>query len=323
MRIEQEKDIELSGEITGFKGKTVLLGERMIGPLLRYGLENILVGSDINYEEGFENKYINAIRKGYLPVLVGSHQSHVDGVSISLPSRTLTNIANEHLPDDQKLKGFKLVLASSLSSGHQGAMMKGFFEEVSPIIERRKLTPLLHTRPQDKQKYSMKRELIDQYKDLINTIKSGYAIAVFPEGTTTAGKTTHEKKLPDGTVIKIKNPNGEPNGMQDFMSGSIRMLVSATEDAGKKIMIIPVSITGGPSVHNPDTKLPTGKALITGLLKGGGNLVHIYVSNPIRPDEGELERLYRERNWNGLNTLVATPIEKHLPERERRHPKTA
>nr|MBI5455441.1 1-acyl-sn-glycerol-3-phosphate acyltransferase [Candidatus Levybacteria bacterium] len=303
MGIEQRKDIELSSEITGFKGRAVLLGEHMMGPLLRYGLENIMVGADVNYEEGFANGYINGIREGYLPILVGSHQSHVDGVSISLPARTLTDVANKHLPDDQKLKGFKLVLASSLSSGHQGAMMKGFFEEVSPIMERRRLTPLLHTRPQDNQRYHMRTDRFSQYKDLIDAIKNGYAIAVFPEGTTTAGK---------------KNKDGKPNGMQDFMPGSVRMLISAAKDAGKKTMIIPVSITGGPSVHNPDTKLPTFKALKAGFISANPNLLHLYLSNPMKSDEGELERLYHARDWDGLNTVVVDEIEKHLPERERR-----
>lgn len=306
MGIEQRRGIALSGEVTGFKGKTILLGERMMGPFLRYGLENILSATNVDYQEGFENEYINCIRDGYLPILVGSHQSHVDGISISLPVRTLTGVANQVLANDQKLKGFALVLASSLYSGHQGAMMKGFFDEVSPVIERRSLTPLLHTRPQDNQRYDMKTDRFTQYKDLIETIKEGYAIAVFPEGTTTAGK---------------KNKDGKPNGMQDFMPGSVRMLISAAEAAGKKSMVIPVSITGGPSVHNPDTKLPTVKSLKAGFVIGSPDLIHIHVSNPMKSDEGELEKLYRERNWNGLNMVVASEIEKHLPEKERRRPK--
>lgn len=303
MGIEQRNGIELSGEITDFKGKVVLLGEHMIGPFLRYGLENIMGGTNVDYQEGFENEYINGIKDGYLPILVGNHQSHVDGVSISLPARTLTDVANEILPNDQKLKGFALVIASSLYSGHQGAMMKGFFDEVSPVIERRKLIPLLHTRPQDKQRYNMKTERLSQFKDLIDTINDGYAVAVLPEGTTTAGK---------------KNKDGKPNGMQEFMPSSVRMLISAAKEANKRTMIIPISITGGPDIHNPDTKLPTFKALRAGFNLGDPRLVQIYVSNPMRSDEGELERLYCARDWSGLNTIVANEIEKHLPEGEKR-----
>lgn len=306
MSIEHRKNIELSGEITNFKGKATLFGEQLVGPFLRYGLENILTGTYVNYEEGFANEYISDIKEGYLPILVSSHQSHVDGVSLSLPAKTLTDIANEHLPKDDKLKGFALVLASSLYSGHQGAMMKGFFDEISPIIERRKLTPLLHTRPQDNQKYQMKTDRFSQYKDLIDAVKNGYALAVFPEGTTTAGK---------------RNSDGQPNGMQDFMPSSIRMLISAAKEAGRKTMIIPVSITGGPTVHNPDTKLPTIKALKSGFGFSNPELLHIFLSNPMRSDQGELAKLYQARDWDSLNTVVADKIANHLPENERKRSK--
>lgn len=293
---------ELSSQVTGLRGGAMLFEVHALGPFMRYGLENILAGADVTYENNFANDYIEGIKEGYLPIVVGNHQSHVDGISLALPVRILTNVANEKLPQDQKLKGFALVLASSLYSGHQGAMMKGFFDETYPLVEKRKLVPILHTRPQDKQRYNMKTERLGQFKDLIDTINEGYAVAVFPEGTTTAGK---------------KNKEGKPNGMQKFMPSSVRMLIAAAKEANKKAMIIPVSITGGPNIHNPDTKLPTLKALKAGFNLGDSNLIHIYVSNPIKADKGELEKLYRERNWDGLNNAVARTIAKHLPERER------
>lgn len=318
MGIEQRQDIKLSSETTSPKGSLTLLGAQVIGPVLRYGLERVLSnGTEVEYEDGFENEYIEAIQDGYLPIIVGSHQSHSDGISVSLPARTLTGVANEKLPEDQRLKGFALVLASSLYSGHQGIIMKGFFDQVSPAIERRKLTPLLHTRHKDEQKYNMTTGFISQYKDLLDAIENGYAIAAFPEGTTTAGKTTHEEVLPDGTTKTVKNENGKQNGMQEFMPSSVRMLISAAKDAHRRALIIPVSITGGPTVHNPDTKLPTKKALGVGYGFGKDKLVHIYVSNPMKSDEGELGRLFQARNWNGLNQIVANRIAARLPEEER------
>ena len=316
MGIEQRGKIALSPEITGRRGRLVLLGLHVAGPVLRYGLENIMNGTNIDYEPGFMNEYVQGIKDGYLPILVGNHQSHVDGIFISQPVRILTGVANEKLPEHQKINGVVLVLASSLSTGHQGAMMKGFFDELTPSIERRNLTPLLHTRRQDGQRYNMSTNWVNQYKDLIDAINAGYAIAVFPEGTTTAGKTTHSIILPDGTVKTIKNPDGKRNGMQKFMDGSVKMLISAANKAGKKAMIIPVVMTGGPSVHNPDTKLPTAKAFEAGLNFGNNELVHIRVLNPLKADEGELEKCYRERDWEGLNTVVANKIAQHLSKLE-------
>ena len=303
MGIEQKRDVEFSSQVTDFRGRAILFGLHALGPLMRYGLENILVGTDTIYEDNFADEYIEAIKEGYLPIVVGNHQSHVDGIESSLPIEILTNVANEKLPEGQKLKGFALVIASTVYSGHQGAMMKGFFDETFPLAEKRQLFPLPHTRPQDQQRYDIKTKRLSQlFKDLIYTMNEGYAVAVLAEGTTTAGKKNKERK---------------PNGMQEFMPSSVRMLISAAKEANKRIMIIPISITGGPDIHNPDTKLPTLKALRAGFNLGDTNLVHIYVSNPMKADEGDLEKLYHERNWDGLNNAVAREIAAHLPEKER------
>lgn len=302
MSVEQAKNIEFSNQVTNLSGKAVLAGEHLAGPFLRYGLENILTNTNVDYEYGFENDYIQNIREGYLPILVGNHQSHIDGITISLVSRTLTGVANEQLPSDKKIKGFALVLASSLYSGHQGAMMKGFFDETSPIIEKRGLFPVLHTRPKDRTEYKMRAESVGQFKELVDMVRDSFALVAFPEGTTTAGKT---------------NTDGQPNGMQDFLPSSVRMLIGAALEGDRKAMIIPVSLSGGPKIYSPDTKLPTVSAIRAGFNLGESGLLRVYVSKPMLSDQGDLGKLYKNRDWERLNTLVALKIADHLPINEK------
>lgn len=243
--------------------------EKISAPV-RYWAENILAGTLVEYDQDFGDKYIHAVSKGYLPVIVANHQSHFDGVSVSLVTRDLTLTANTALPRNEHLKGFMLPLANSLATGNQGTPMRLMYESMRPVMERHKLTPVLLTRRKDVAKYNMKSNLKEYLESLAQGIENGYSVAIFPEGSVEAGR---------------KAKDGQIKGMQPFSRGSIRSILVTARMAGKKVAFIPVGISGGHEVHNPNTKLPTKKAFAVGFGFRNMNLIQIKVGLPIKQEE--------------------------------------
>lgn len=276
--------------------------ERISGPA-RYWAENILAGTSVEYHPDFGDKYIRAIQEGYLPVPVATHQSHFDGVTLSLVTQDLTLAANSVLDKDHKLKGFMLPLANSLATGNQGTGMRLMYASMRPIIERKNLTPVLLTRRKDVYKYNMKSNLREYMEALAQGMTDGYSIAIFPEGSVEAGR-----KAPDGAI----------KGMQPFSEGAIRSVLITAKIANKKVIFIPVGISGGYEVHNPNTKLPTKKALTAGFGLGNMNLVSIKVGLPIKQED--LEQVIQGSNNKEklTNEFFAKKLEELLKPNGRR-----
>lgn len=295
--IEQHQDIPYSPKLTDAKGRLVTGIMNVLNPtIIRPGVENILVKTDIEYAPGFGDQYIRAIQDGYeTPVLIPYHKAIIDALFIRDVVRDLKNVANDNLPPERQIKAWALILAASLHYGQQGPMRTSIYHGLSKSFEKGDIRPFLIVRPQDKDRY--KDELKDHYDpiqeglDLITAVGNGHGIIVHPEGTTV----------------------GE--AMNRFMPGSIYRTIQTVEAAGKKALVIPVSKTGSKRIERRN-KLPTFTAIASGLNAYNRHITGVYVHEPMRFDQGELGELYRAGRKTGINELIGGIIASRLTKGE-------
>lgn len=294
--IEQHQEIPPSPKLTEPKGRLVSSTMDVLNPLFfRPAVENILTKIDTKYSEDFGDKFIRSIQDGYTRiVLVSNHERIIDALFQAEAARDLKNVANEHLPADKQLKGFAMILAASLHHGQQGPMRTSIYHGLSTSFEKRDILPFLTVRPQDVKRYGMKPfwDPRQEREDIISAVRDGYGIIIQPEGT---------------TVGEAMNP---------FMLNALYGTIKAIEDAGEKALIIPISKNGADKVERSN-KLPTLKAVTSGLNIHNDHFIDVFVEDPIKYDQGELGELYRNGKKVDLNNLVGGIIASHLPAEKR------
>lgn len=280
--------------------RVVFYAIRAVTPVLREGQENIARDTNVEFDEGFWESYIELRKQGYHPINVSNHTAHQDADSMSLVVKQQMS-AEKFLPKKSRIKGFQLPLAMSLANGDQGAAMQAVYLADKPLIIRRGLVPLLLTRDKDVENFNAEKNLIAYYRQLREAINENWGIAVLPEGTTTGGK---------------RNKNGDLNGMQVFPRDSLRSIISATNKEHKKPMIIPVGIDGGYRIFNPDSQLPTRRALRVGLhlnRRNSRSIVNVSVGLPMKADEDILGDLVESKHWQAINELIGNEIASRIP----------
>ncbi len=295
-RIEQHQEIPFSPKLTDAKGRLITGIMNVVNPLfIRPAVENILVKTDTEYAFDFGDHYIRAIQDGYTrPVVVSNHRAIIDAVFPVNVAELLKNVANDHLPPDNQLRGFALTLAASLHYGQQGPMRTGVYNGLATTFERRNIVPFLTVRPQDVKRYKMKPywNPRQEQEDATKAIQDGYGILIQPEGTTVG------------------------DAMNPFMLNALFGVIKTIEDAGEKALIIPVSKIGGDKIERRD-KLPTLLAITSGLNLNTDHFTSAYVGDPLKYDHGELGELYRSGKKSDINDLIGGLIASHLPPNER------
>lgn len=302
--IEQNNLIDYSERVTSTTGRTRLfLQNHLFGPIERHSLRNILVGTNDEYAENFGDDYLRAIEDGYSPILIGNHRSHVDGVLLSKVAKVLTMAANDKLPEGRKMQGLALIMAASLHYGYQGVMLKGLLDDAYSIIDGNDTLPFYNVRPQDYRRYKMIPDYAQERTDLVNAISNGWGVAILPEGQTKAGKT--------------KKETGQTYGMIPFMNGAIPAIMTATYEAGKIPLLIPVSIAGGSEIQSANTRLPSLAAFKAGIGMGDLHIADLFVSSPIRANLDLINEYFETKNHRMLNDTIGRIVASHLPEKDR------
>lgn len=299
--VKCQNDMERDRRQIGFINNIV---DKM-GPQLRTAaIERLVSNPEIIYPLSFDQEYQSAIRNGYFPIVISSHQAHIDGVNISLLTKGLTRKANEILPDEQKTKGFLLPLATSLATGDQDPRLKTLYDDTKPVLNANNLYPVNLTRPKDIRRYGLSSNRDEFEMNMLIKIDQGYnGIVIFPEGSVQAGR---------------RKENGQINGMQPFKEGSIRNVVSIAKQRNEDILFIPVGISGGPAIFDQDNNKPTSKAFIS-MLPFASNGIRINVGTPIKSDTQDLNDLININNSETnkkLNDFFAFKVAALLPPQE-------
>lgn len=278
----------------------------IMGPQLRTAaIERLASKTEIIYPQGFNEEYRSAIRKGYFPIVISSHQGHIEVVTISFLTKHLVREANDILPQGQKTKGFLLPVATSLATGDQDPRLKLLYDSARSIMERNGLFSVNLTRPKDVRNYGLLPNKREFFMGMLMRIDQGYTgIVIFPEGTVQAGRRKNDGKI---------------HGMQAFEEGSVRNMISLVQSRNKNIIFIPVAISGGPDVFNQNTNVPSLKAF-GALFPGVSNGIKINVELPVKSDSEEISDLVKNDTIQGnrqMNEFFAFRIASMLPNEER------
>ena len=252
----------------------------------------------VEYAPDFADKYIKAIQDGCIPILISNHTSDFDGVAIAYLTRDLVAVANEHLPQERKLKNFLMITAGSLRLGAGRPLEKIMFDTLQPFLNKHNIEPIYTTTSNDKARRGMngnRREFIREASTLVTT--GNYGVFLFPESSVEGGR---------------KKKSGERKGMQRFVACSITTYISIVEGLGRKAVVIPVAVSDGWKVLDHQTKRLTLEAFLAGLNMADPRIASMRVGSPIRSDEESLRNKNIEDYFGRLTASMLKPEERGI-----------
>lgn len=284
------------------------------GPLIRYAVEKGIIGTQIEQPAEFNEVYMQAIRDGLTPFIVARHESHPDGLIIA---RLTLDLSAKTSAIDPNFKGFFMPLAQSLEEGQQDMPLMRIYQEIKPTLKKFGLVPAPIVREKDKKEYEMQTDK-DEQERMRKLLSEGFKGAMlFPEGTTTGGKTFHEEEEPNGEIVIVDNVDGQVNGMVPFELNSIKKTyLFIKRNLGTEVVFIPAATFGGRGIMNPDNKFISPLPFLQ-LLSPEPRIGKICVGTPIRSDSPEVSELLKSRNRDDINTFLALKIAALIPERQR------
>lgn len=280
------------------------------GPLIRVAVEKGIVGTQVEYPDGFGPAFREAMaerntkgKRKYGIFVVSRHHSHPDGFIIARLSLDLKAIANSVLPENEQIAGLFMPLAQSLEEGQQDRPIMQVYQEIKPTLRKSGLVPAPIVRAKDVNQYQMQTD-DDEDARMRSIINKGYnGVILFPAGTTQGGRTDSA-----GRVI----------GMVPFEENAIKKTyLFLKRNAGTESLFIPAATFGGREILNPDNKWVSPTQLLTALISPYPHIASIRVGMPIRSDEGEIAELLRGRDRNALNNFFGGQVAALIPEHER------
>lgn len=166
------------------------------------------------------------ITQGGTPVVYANHQGHPDGIALAQVSSYLQGRYN--------LPGLAAILASSMSSGQQGAQLKAVYDLLVEAGRKRGLEPIPFTRRKDEERYGMDRQTARELRPLGEKIREGYGLALLPEGSIQGGR--HPEGMGIEDIYGMQKVNG--GGLITFFE-----LANRWSQAGKTFFL-PVALEG-------------------------------------------------------------------------------
>lgn len=272
------------------------------GPLIRLAVEKSIVGTEVEYPQGFKPVLEEAITEMKDPkiFLAVRHQSHPDGFIIGRLTLDLKAMINDVLPPEKQTAGFFMPLAQSLEEGQQDRPVMQVYQEIKPALRKFGLVPAPIVRAKDVDKYKMQTDEDEELR-MRELISEGYnGVMLFPEGTTEGGRTDDS-----GNVI----------GMVPFERNAIkRTYLFLKRNTGSEVIFIPAATFGGREMLDPDTKQVSPRQLLTALISPLPHIASIRVGMPIRSDEGEAAELLKGRDRDALNNFFGGKVAELLPD---------
>ncbi len=185
----------------------------------------------INSTAAVEGSFQQLVADGGIPLVYANHQGHADGLAMTKATEHLRDLT---LQDGQYLlRGLAVILAKSMVSGHQSKELTSTYDLVIGACRQRGVVPVPVTRKKDQGTYGMsRRQIAAEIIPLISSLREGYGMAFFPEGSVQGGR--HQKGSNLGDIYGMQEPDN--NNLIDF--------VKLMSRAGKKPFFMPIGLHG-------------------------------------------------------------------------------
>lgn len=261
--------------------------------LALYLIENRIMKPMVpEFPERFERVFEKEMQdSNTVPILISSHQGHVDGLFAAVVSKKLKDMASKTIDlqgnnHGNRLQGFILPIAASIRTGHQGLLLKqGIIQAEKKYLPYYSLLLADYVRKKDEEKYGMQSNAFALTRYLAEKIREGYGVADFPEGSVQGGR-QNEKGI---------------NGMQQIDYDNLYTIIKIIKKQNRKPLFIPMCSYGAFKIinHNIDKKTnqPANRIGLKEfkVLVGSGtkNLMSVRIGMPIK-DENLIEELTKQ-----------------------------
>lgn len=226
------------------------------------------------FPQHFDESFCDHVADGYWPVMIANHQHWFDLIAIGRVVSHLRTLMNKSLPS-KVFRGFRLAVAASITSGHQGEDLQYLYEAAENKARSYGIEPVEVAREKDRSLFGFRR-LRKAVRVLLHSKPDGYGIASFPEGSVDGGRS--------------RIPNGDPEdiiGMIQPQPDDIALgLINASRKNGDRFVIIPVGLHG--SYRTMDLHIRSIRSIRTKVIRSwllNAPLVSEVVGMPITTDE--------------------------------------
>jgi 1-acyl-sn-glycerol-3-phosphate acyltransferase len=274
------------------------------GGVIRDGVRKIIGFTTYEYPSEYTQKIQEAAQKGPIIVTI-NHTSHTDFAVAAVITADITHKANKVLSTDKKIEGFVMPLALSLAIGKQGKLLSMLYNELLPLLADFGVEPILTPTENDliqgritKVEYEKARRKFA--KEMLTAVgHKKKSILIAPEGRVEGGR--------------IDEKTGKIKGLQEFRKGSIHQTLRTATSQYDNATIIPIGISGGYKVYDPQGKRLTSEALRVGLGLSFQSLMSVKIGEPIVFSKNEIQSL----DSDFLDLQMGRGIAKLLPHEER------
>lgn len=180
-----------------------------------------------------EGRFQQLIAEGGVPFVYANHQGHADAMAVAIIAKHLRDLTLQ--PDGKYLvRGLAAILAKSMVSGHQSEELTSTYRLLVGACRQRGVVTIPVTREEDKIRYGMSRDgIASELRPLIRSLRDGYGIAFFPEGSVQGGRHPKGSSLED--IYGMHEPGN--NNLIDFFQLMGRV-------TSRKPFFVPVGLNG-------------------------------------------------------------------------------
>lgn len=270
------------------------------GKIIRRGLENILKSTTIEYPEGFGDEVTRLATAGAAFEIVTNHTSHADAFPAAKIGLDFEKNLNPLLQEGQKINGFIMPFALSMKHGTQSRLLTTLFGDLQSVLEQ-----TLHTTPVFT---ATNNDILQSRVDgtnavsftrlMIQGVKDGKAIIIFPEGRVEGGR---------------RDGQGNLKGLQEFREDSMQQSLRISTSEKDRVAVIPAGISGGYNVYDPQRKALPLDSFLVGLGFSSKTLFKVKVGMPIVFEKHEIKQLDSKE----IDRQIGSAIANLLPPQER------
>jgi 1-acyl-sn-glycerol-3-phosphate acyltransferase len=227
------KEKFLSPDITTKERESIMLSQ------IKKAIECIDLSFDQSIKDQIKQKYEN--NNNFALIIGANHQSHADIFPLILIADELKKELNTK-GQESKFNGLNIIIAFSLTTGHQNQDLKDYYKIVKEICSPKDIEFITMVRPKDKEKYGITANALNirSIKKARKSYKDGCVLVEFPESTVKGGRINLETGLPFGP----QKPN--EHNMIDYC-------IKKYSEKEIEFGVLPIAIGCTYKIYPPDT----------------------------------------------------------------------